>query len=52
MEQKITQLIEELITKYGTENQNAALAGQALATLLGDDKQVLFDMIEAEPESE
>lgn len=52
MEQKISALIEELVNKYGTENQNAALAGQALATLLGDDKQTLFDMIEAEPEEE
>jgi hypothetical protein len=52
MEQKVNDLVEKLVAKYGTENQKAAIAAQALVTLLGEDEQVLFDMIEEEPESE
>lgn len=53
MEQKINGLIQQLVEKYGTENFNAALAAQALATVLGEDEQTLFEMIESEePEAE
>ena len=48
MESKINKLLETLVEKYGTENEKAAIAAQALATLLGEDESVLFEMIENE----
>lgn len=45
-------LVQKLVERYGTENPKAALAAQAVATLLGEDEQVLFDMIEEADEAQ
>lgn len=48
MNDKANELLMKLIERYGTTNEKAAIAAQAVATLLGEKEKILFTMIEAD----